>query len=220
LINASTDRVAWDRKTGEAVHCCGEAVDGVPTRHEGLSYKFPFGTEKKTYQFFDTTAKKAYPMSYKGSDQIQGLTVYRFEQPVGPVQIGESEVPGSLVGETAPTVTVPRFYDNLRTVWVEPVTGVIVKGQEVQHQVFRDAAGADAVTLVDVTLTFNEKTQKQQADLAKDGRSKKALLGTWVPLALILLGVIMLIIGLVILARRDDGAATGTGSRRRDPVAV
>ena len=91
--------------------------------------------------------------------------------------------------------------------WVEPVTGVIVKGQEVQHQVFRDAAGADAVTLVDVTLTFNEKTQKQQADLAKDGRSKKALLGTWAPLALILLGVILLIVGLVILARRDDGAA-------------
>jgi Porin PorA len=220
LINASTDRVAWDRKTGEAVHCCGEAVDGVPTRHEGLSYKFPFGTEKKTYQFFDTTAKKAYPMTYKGSEQIQGLTVYRFEQPVGPVQIGESEVPGSLVGESAPSVTVPRFYDNLRTVWVEPVTGVIVKGQEVQHQVFRDAAGADAVTLVDVTLTFNEKTQKQQADLAKDGRSKKALLGTWAPLALILLGVILLVVGLVILARRDDGAAEGRGSRRRDPVAV
>ena len=148
----------------------------MPTKHEGLSYKFPFGTEKKTYQFFDTTAKKAYPMTYKGSRQIQGLTVYRFEQPVGPVQIGESEVPGNLVGSTAaPSVTAPRFYDNLRTVWVEPVSGVIVKGQEKQHQVFRDAAGADAVTLIDVTLTFNEKTQKQQADLAKDARSKKAL---------------------------------------------
>src|SRR4051794_15518577 len=220
LINASTDRVAWDRKTGEAVHCCGEAVDGVPTRHTGLSYKFPFGTEKKTYQFFDTTAKKAYPMTYKGSEQLQGLTVYRFEQPVGPVQIAESEVPGNLVGETAPSVTVPRFYDNLRTVWVEPVTGVIVKGQEKQHQVFRDAAGADAVTLVDVTLTFNEKTQRQQADLAKDARSQKAVIGTWAPLALILLGVILLVVGLVLLARRDDDAAEGTGSRRRDPVAV
>jgi hypothetical protein len=115
---------------------------------------------------------------------------------------------------------VPRFYDNLRTVWVEPVTGVIVKGQEKQHQVFRDAAGADAVTLVDVTLTFNEKTQKQQGDLAKDGRSKKALLGTWAPLALGLLGVIMLVVGVVMLGRRDDGAPTGSGSRRRDPVAV
>jgi hypothetical protein len=220
LINASTDRVAWDRKTGEAVHCCGEAVDGVPIKHTGLSYKFPFGTEKKTYQFFDTTAKKAYPMTYKGSEQIQGLTVYRFEQPIDPVQIGESEVPGDLVGETVPSVTVPRFYDNVRTVWVEPVTGVIVKGQEKQHQVFRNSAGEDAVTLVDVTLTFNEKTQKQQGDLAKDGRSKAALLGTWAPLALGLLGVILLVLGLVMIARRDDGADEGHGSRRRDPVAV
>jgi Porin PorA len=220
LINASTDRVAWDRKTGEAVHCCGEAVDGVPTKHTGLSYKFPFGTEKKTYQFFDTTAKKAYPMTYKGSEQIQGLTVYRFEQPVGPVQIAESEVPGDLVGETAPSVTVPRFYDNLRTVWVEPVTGVIVKGQEKQHQAFRNAAGEDAVTLVDVTLTFNEKTQKQQGDLAKDGRSKAALLGTWAPIGLGLLGVVLLVVGLVMIGRRDDGADEGRGSRRRDPVAV
>jgi hypothetical protein len=220
LINASTDRVAWDRKTGEAVHCCGEAVDGVPTKHAGLSYKFPFGTEKKTYQFFDTTAKKAYPMSYKGSEKIQGLTVYRFEQPVGPVQVGESEVPGDLVGETAPSVTVPRFYDNLRTVWVEPVTGVIVKGQEKQHQVFRDAAGADAVTLVDVTLTFNEKTQKQQGDLAKDGRSKAALLGLWAPLVLGILGLVLLVLGMVMIGRRGDGADRGDGSRRRDPVAV
>jgi hypothetical protein len=220
MVNTSIDRVAWDRKTGEAVHCCGEAVDGVPTKHTGLSYKFPFGTEKKTYQFFDTTAKKAYPMTYQGSEQIQGLTVYRFEQPIDPVQIGESEVPGDLVGETAPSVTVPRFYDNLRTVWVEPVTGVIVKGQEEQHQVFRDAAGADAVTLVDVTLTFNEKTQKQQADLAKDGRSKAALIGTWAPIALGLLGVVLLVLGLVMIARRDDGADEGHGSRRRDPVAV
>jgi hypothetical protein len=220
LINASTDRVAWDRKTGEAVHCCGEAVDGVPTKHEGLSYKFPFGTEKKTYQFFDTTAKKAYPMSYQGSETIQGLTVYRFEQPIDPVQIGESEVPGDLVGETAPSVTVPRFYNNVRTVWVEPVTGVIIKGQEKQHQVFRDAAGADAVTLIDVTLTFNEKTQKQQANLANDGRSKAALLGLWAPLVLGVVGLVLLVLGLILLRRSDDDVEQGRASRRRDPVAV
>ena len=32
--------------------------------------------------------------------------------------------------------------------------------------------------------------------------------------------LILLVVGLVILARRDDGAAEGTGRRRRDPVAV
>ena len=99
---------------------------------------------------------------------------------------------------------------------------MIVKGQEKQHQVLRDAAGADAVTLVEVTLTFDETTQKQQADLAKDARSKAALLGTWAPLACILLGRDP--------ADRRSGVLRSPGrrSRRRgtrqplgrDPVAV
>ena len=205
MINTTTDRVAWDRKTGEAINCCNENVDGVPTKHVGLSYKFPFGAEKKTYQFFDTRAKHAYPMTYKDSETIQDLTVYRYEQPIAPVQVDELEVPGDLVGSDAKSVKAPEFYSNTRTVWVEPVTGVIVKGQEKQHLVLRDAAGADKVTLIDVTVTFDEKTQKQQGDLAKDGRSQKALVGTWVPLVCLLLAAICGVL-VFVLARREDSA--------------
>jgi hypothetical protein len=220
LVNAYTDRVAWDRKTAEAVNCCGEAVDGEPVKHVGLSYKFPFNTEKTTYQFFDVTARKAFPMKYQASEELQGLTVYRFEQVVPPQQIGESDVPGSLVGSDEATVTAPRWYDNVRTVWVEPLSGVIVKGAEQQHQVFRDEAGADAVTLIEVTLTFDERTQRQQADLAKDARSQAGLVGTWIPLALLVLGLVL--IGLAVPRLRGDaGDRTGTdGARRRDPVKV
>ena len=220
LVNAYTDRVAWDRKTAEAVNCCGEAVDGEPVKHVGLSYKFPFNTEKTTYQFFDVTSRKAFPMRYQASEELQGLTVYRFEQVVDPQRIGESDVPGSLVGSDEATVTAPRYYDNVRTVWVEPLSGVIVKGAEQQHQVFRDEAGADAVTLIEVTLTFDERTQKQQADLAKDARSQAGLVGTWVPLALLVLGLVL--IGLAVPRLRGDaGDRAGTdGTRRRDPVKV
>ena len=203
LISATTDRVAWDRKTAEAVNCCNENVDGTPTKHVGLSYKFPFGAEKKTYQFFDTSVRRAYPMHYKGTEKIQGLTVYRYEQPIAPVQLGEIEVPGDLVGSTAASVKAPEFYDNTRTVWIEPVTGIIIKGSEKLHQVLRDAAGVDKVTLIDVLLTFDEKTQKQQGDLAKDGRSKKALVGTWAPLACLLLGLILAGLAFA-LARREQ----------------
>jgi hypothetical protein len=203
LISATTDRVAWDRKTGEAVNCCNENVDGTPTKHVGLSYKFPFGAQKKTYQFFDTTVGRAYPMVYKGTEKVQGLTVYRYEQPIKPVQVGEVEVPGDLIGSTAASVKAPQFYDNTRTVWIEPVTGIIIKGSEKLHQALRDAAGVDKVTLIDVTLTFGEKTQKQQGDLAKDGRSQKALVGTWVPLGCLLLGLILAGLAFV-LARREQ----------------
>ena len=37
FVRATQDRVAVDRKTAEAVNCCGEAVDGTPTGHEGVS---------------------------------------------------------------------------------------------------------------------------------------------------------------------------------------
>jgi hypothetical protein len=215
LVNATTDRVAWDRKTGEAVNCCNENVDGIPTKHKGLSYKFPFGAKKTTYQFFDTTAKQAQPMRYQGSEKIQGLNVYRYQQRVNPVQIGQLEVPGNLVGSTAASVTAPRFYDNTRTVWVEPLSGVIVKGQEKQHQVLRDANGSDAVTLIQVTLTFNEKTQKQQGDLAKDARSKSALVGTWAPLVCLLLGLILAALAFA-LVRRDEQAGPDGGARPRE----
>jgi hypothetical protein len=220
LVDASTDRVAWDRKTGEAVNCCDEAVDGKPTKHKGLSYKFPFHAKKTTYQFFDVTAKKAYPMSYKGSEKIQGLTVYRFEQPVAPIQIGTQEVPGDLIGEQGATVQAARFYNNFRTVWVEPLTGVIVKGQEKQHQVFRNSAGEDKVTLVDVTLTFNTATQTQQAKLAKDGRKSANIVGLWAPLGLGIAGLVMIGLATVPLSR---GNASGPGDSRRrrpEPAAV
>jgi hypothetical protein len=219
LITATTDRVAWDRKTGLAKNCCNENVDGVPTKHVGLSYKFGFNSEKKSYPFFDTTAKIAEPMKYQGSEKIQGLTVYRYQQQVGPVQIGELEVPGDLVGSDAPSVKAPRFYDNTRTVWVEPLSGVIVKGQEKQHQVLKDAAGNDAVTLIQVTLTFNEATQKQQGDLAKDARSKAALIGTWVPLAALVLAIVCGVLAFVLGRREDDDGYTGDAPSRQ-PAAV
>jgi hypothetical protein len=220
MINTTTDRVAWDRKTGLAVNCCNENVDGVPTKHKGLSYKFPFNAEKTTYPFFDTTAKVARPMKYQASEKLQGLTVYRYQQRVEPQQIGVLDVPGDLVGSDQPSVEAPRYYDNTRTVWVEPLSGVIVKGQEQQHQVLKDEAGADAVTLIQVTLTFDERTQKQQADLAKDARSQAALVGTWVPLGALVLGIICAV-GAAVLSRRDDedGDDVG-GARRRQPAAV
>jgi hypothetical protein len=203
MVNTTVDRVAWDRKTAEAVNCCGEAVDGVPTKHKGLSYKFPFNTKKTTYQFFDTTAKAASAMVYKSQERIKGLTVYRFQQRVEPVQIGVLEVPGNLVGSTEASVVSPRFYDNTRTVWVEPRTGVIIKGQEQQHQVLRDASGADKTTLVGVTLTFNDLTQTRQANLAKKGIRDIRNASLYGPLAALIVGLILTGLGAALLRRRD-----------------
>ena len=74
LVTANTDRVAFDRRTSEAENCCDENVNGEPVEHEGIEYKFPFGAEKKTYQYFDTSLLEATDMVFVGEEELQGLT--------------------------------------------------------------------------------------------------------------------------------------------------
>jgi hypothetical protein len=216
-ITYNTDRVALDRRTAEAVACCAENVNGSPFKHEGLTYTFPFGTEKKTYQYFDNTARKAYPIEYVATEELLDLTVYKFEMTAEPVEISQIDVPGSLVGSTEPTVTAGRYYANTRTLWVEPVSGVIVKGQEQQLQTLRDSTGTDRVKIIDATLTFTEKTQQQQAKAARDARQQINLLTVVVPIVLAVLGALLVLLGIFVTLRGgrrgNESAADDAGHR-------
>jgi len=210
LVQATVDRVATDRRTAEAVNCCGEAVNSVPVRHSGLSYKFPFDTQKQDYQFWDSNAKKAVPARYVSEETVQGLTTYKFVSQVPATQIQTQEVPGSLVGESAPSVQAPVYYDDTRTVWVEPKTGVIVKGSEQNLTTLRDSAGQDKTVVLKFDLTFNEDTQRSQAQLARDNIGKIDLVTTWLPLIGLLVGIVLVIAGLIIMVSADRAAARRT----------
>jgi hypothetical protein len=221
LVTATTDRVAFDRSTSEAINCCGESLNGAPAKHEGIEYKFPFNAEKKTYQYFDTTIGQASDMVYKASEKVAGVNVYRYEQVIEPTKIAELEVPGTLIGRTESSVAVDRFYSNVRRVWVEPRTGVIVKGQEEQLSTLRDDSGADVLTVTKATLTFDKDTVAEQAKTAKDNARSLGLLRTTGPAVLGLLGLALALLGLgLALRRRGDGEFDEPGSRHRDPVAV
>jgi hypothetical protein len=221
LVTATTDRVAFDRRTQEAINCCGVSLNGAPARHSGIEYKFPFDAEKKTYQYFDTTLGKASDMTYKGSETVEGVSVYRYEQVIEPTKIAELEVPGSLIGRTETSVPVDRYYSNVRRVWVEPTTGVIVKGQEEQLSTLRDDTAEDVLTVTDAVLTFDDDTVAEQADTAKENKRLLDILKTLGPLVTGLLGIILVVVGLVIALRRgDDDTYDADGARRRDPVAA
>ena len=219
FVRAYVDRVATDRRSAEAVNCCGEAVDSQPTRHAGVSYKFPFDTKKQTYSFWDPNAKAAAPARFVSEEKIQGLTTYKFIQQIEPRQIRTQDVPGNLVGSTEATVTAPVFYANTRTVWVEPRTGIIVKGNEQNRTTLRDSAGADKLTVIQFDLTFDETTQKQQADLAKDKIGTIRLVTLWLPVLALILGLLFIAGGLVLMraADRTGGAAP---LRDEEPVPV
>ncbi len=220
LVTASTDRVAFDRATSEAVSCCGESLNGEPVEHQGIEYKFPFDAGKKTYQYFDTTLGAASDMVYKGSEKLEGLSVYRYEQRIEPTKIAELDVPGTLIGRSETSVSVDRFYSNLRRVWVEPATGVIVKGQEEQLSTLRDDTGQDVLTVTEANLTFSDETIAEQVATAEDNKRSLGILRTLGPAVLGLLGLILTIVGLVLVTRRDEEPLEGGGTRRREPLAV
>src|SRR4029453_17206678 len=82
IISSSLDHLCLDRHTNEAVQpCSGEGISedngkidpADAVTHHGLSYKFPFGTEKRDYDYFDNSVKKAFPMRYESTETIEGV---------------------------------------------------------------------------------------------------------------------------------------------------
>ena len=83
LLLAMVDTVTLNRRTAEAVsddERPGGSVqkprtfdDDKPSTnialpHEGLAYRFPFNTEKKSYPVFDAIAQKPFDANYDGED--------------------------------------------------------------------------------------------------------------------------------------------------------
>lgn len=176
FLQKTTDRVAFDRVSATAVRGDYRAnVNGdAKVQHTGLSYTFPIGTGKKTYPLFDTIAGKAFPATFEGTATIGGLTVYRFVSHVPKTAITiQSVLPGSYTGTT--------------TVWVEPTTGVIVKGEQQITQQFPDGK-----PVFDGTLTFTPATVQDQASFADDQLGKIHIVRWWLPLGLAVVGVALL----------------------------
>ena len=209
VITATQERIALDRVTAQSVRCCGENP-----RHQGLTLKFPFDTEKTTYQFWDGPAQRALPAAFTRTETLNGVDVYRFEQRIGPVDVGDQEIPGTLAGDPdTPSVQTNIVYTNLKTFWVEPTTGIIVKAQQDATQVLETPGGEQVLTLIDAVLTYDEATVEQNAEDAATGANRLRLLGTILPITALLLGLISLAAGLVLL-RSPEGRRVARGESR------
>ncbi|WP_434444826.1 DUF3068 domain-containing protein [Lentzea sp. E54] len=208
LVSAMKHRVCLDRRTNMALEKCsqqyvtddekGPTADDRAVRQEGLNYKFPFGTEAQDYEYFDTTLRKASTARYEGTDEISGLEVYKFVQKIPSTKFRDQEVPGQLVGSSEASVTAERRYQNTRTMWVEPVSGIIVKGSEQQRQVLVGPDGKEGTVLLDATLTFNEETVKESVERATDARDKLTLISSTGPIVLLSVGAVLLLAGILL----------------------
>jgi hypothetical protein len=222
LISATTMRIPFDGHTSQMIDCCNANTNGTPIEDfSGINpLKFGFATEQKTYQYYDKTINKATPMEFKGVEMVDGVECYKFVQVVPPTQIGTLEVPGNLVGSPAASVQAPEFYGNLRTVWVEPVTGVIVNGKEQQKQTLRGPDGSDHVTLIEGTIGFTAENVRLNAKLASDGRSQLNLVRSTVPIVGLVGGLLVIGLGLWLILGakpRDRGPRGGAHAAQPAP---
>ena len=255
LLLAMVDTVTVNRSTAEAVSeddRPGGSVqkprtigdDKPPTNialpHEGLAYRFPYDTDKKSYAMFDPIAQKPYDANYDGEDDVNGLTTYRFTQNVGydadgklvePIKYsslydndedGEVTARAALWGLTDldpyEPVTMTRYYAAQRTFWVDPVSGTIVKTQErANHYYARDPLKPE-MAVVDYKVTSTEQTVESQVADARDERDRVALWSRVLPISLAAAGLVALVGGVVLglFGGRTESALAGPGEEDSD----
>ncbi|SDU75196.1 DUF3068 domain-containing protein [Jiangella alkaliphila] len=208
VLSYYEERVAFDRHTAEAVDGydqyytpTGEPADRDDVEHEGYYFKLPFGTEQRSYPFWDSTIQDTRPMEFQSETTLEGLPVYVFEQVVEPTPVSALEIPGALFG-AAGSIVADRIYSNTRTIWVEPHTGAIIKGQEVQDS-YLDFEGTRGPTIVQGTLAYTDDQVAANVDEFASSADRLALVRDTVPIAAAAGGLLFVIVGLL-LARRGN----------------
>ncbi|MCB0928513.1 MAG: DUF3068 domain-containing protein [Mycolicibacterium insubricum] len=232
LLLALVDTVSLDRATALPIPDSGflqrprtiehpEPAVPKPLPHEGLTYRFPFDTEKKSYQVFDPIAQVAEDANYVGEDDVNGLIAYKFTQNIGYDSTGEklakpvayrslyendedAEVTAlaSMWGlegvDPEEQITMKRFYAASRTFWVDPVSGTIVKTKEhANHYYARDGLHPER-TLADYTVTSTSDTVEHQVAAARSERDRIGLWTRVLPISFTAAGLVALIAGAVL----------------------
>ena len=234
LLLAMVDTVTLNRSTAEAVSdddrpggsvqkprtiSDDKPATNIALPHEGLAYRFPFNTEKRSYPYFDPIAQKAFDANYDGEDDVNGLTTYRFTQNVGydadgklaePIKYAslydkneDGEVTAraelwGLEGDPYEPITMTRFYAAQRTFWVDPVSGTIVKAEEhANHYYARDPLKPEA-EVADYKVTSTEQTVEAQVAAARAERDRVALWSRVLPISLAAAGAVALIGGALV----------------------
>jgi hypothetical protein len=230
-LTYSQELVTFDRRSGLTTgaardeRSAGDLDDPskmVPVTHEGLFFKFPFAVEKKTYPWWDGDLSQAVDISFVKEEEIDGVNTYVFQQVIPQTEVPPARtVPAAVFGATGADVQATVSYGNTRTLWVEPNTGVIIKGQEQVDKSLISTLGTVATTKG--TIGYSDQTVR---DNAETWGTKGRLLGfiggpfLWVG---IVSGLLLIVLGAVLIGRRPastlpDGEGTD-GTDGADDVA-
>jgi len=218
IRSRSAERYAFDAHTGAAINCCGgfeETTDGEreEVKRSGQISKYPFGTEKKDYKFWDATLGQAVTTKFVKESEIEGLKVYEFKYEVPTTTIGTREIPPSLVGQPGTdALEVDIQYSTITQHWVEPTTGVVIdRVSETANTLALD--GETLITTSGGTFEYTDEQVKDNVDEYKGKASSLQAVHTTVPLVGVILGL-LLALGGALLSRRNRAEGSATAPAR------
>jgi hypothetical protein len=221
LVSAYSTSLALDRKTAAAVPWEGQWLDTGNERqsvdYSGQIYKFPFDTQKKTYQIFDRDILATQPANFVKTEEINGLETYQFTQEI---RGGRQEVPDdrlqALLSALVPGATAGEIvYNNTRSVWVEPTTGQYIKVQETQQKSLVGNNG-QSTEILNAVFTYTDDTIARSADTAGSNRQLLQIVTIWGPIALVVVGLILVVVGLMLITGRSRGRHAGPADEPAD----
>lgn len=204
IVQQSMARTAMDASTGKVEPCCesfAEVVDQAieEDRRTGLVLRFPFGTEKKSYEVWDSILGKPVKAAYRGTTEVEGVNAYRFEIEVADTVVGSKKVNAKAVGLAADgEVSADRTYGVDRILYVEPRTGAILNDvQDVRDRLSVD--GEPVRTLFAGKLAYTDEQVKANVDKYGERAVTLQRFTVQIPAVVLMLGLIGLLAGLVTL---------------------
>ncbi len=217
-VNSTYQRAAFNRRTGQLLDCCGAAVnDDTRVRQDGIGLFWPIGVRKATYQVFDVNAQSAWPATYSGTADVQGVMTYRFVQHIPSTLVAQmAGVPSSLLGlrGKVSNVVADRYYQADNTFWVDPRTGVLIDIEQRILSVLRGPNGQGKLMVADADLKMSGSSQRQLAALASKNAAEIVMLRETGPLGCGIGGLILLLAA-TIPFRRHWWAAVSRRARGR-----
>ncbi|TQL69162.1 DUF3068 family protein [Nocardioides albertanoniae] len=206
-VNISETAFALDRKNAEPVKdqaaYVGEdrAIDGI----SGFVSKFPFGTDRHDYEYWDDTLGKSVIATYVDDVEVRGVKTYKFEVSIPATEAALSK------GETdSPDDDTMGTYEATQTIFVEPTTGQYIDQSGTQKMV------AGETTLLDIEVSYTDETVAKNAEDAKANVKKLTLIGSWLPVGGLVAGLVLLLVGLWLVLsgrKRNGGSHTAADDR-------
>ncbi|GAA0215270.1 DUF3068 domain-containing protein [Actinomadura nitritigenes] len=215
-------RIAFDRRTGVLVNCCGANVEGDSTvRMSGYGLLFPIGNvQKRDYPFFDMTTKQQAPMQYGGVERVHGLATYRFTQhiPLTKTASLDTKMPASMLGLPADkgNQKADRYTEAYNTMWVDPRTGIPVKQRENIRSWVQTPDGKGKMIVAQADLITLDKDQRGLVSMADKTALQIDLVRSYVPAGAVFVGLVLLLAGGLLGLMRDRTPPPIEAPRRPD----